>query len=121
MEAQESTTHFSTLSEAMNALKEKGYTLDFVVNDNIRLATTNQDNKVYSNDQVKVVEFHRFEGESDPGDMSVLYAIETNDGQKGLLVDAFGMNASRKVGDFVRHMELGHNLPSPNSAFYTNS
>lgn len=104
----------------MNHLKEKGYDHDFIVNDNIKLATTNFDRKEYTNDEVKVVEFHRFEGDSDVGDMTVLYAIETNDGHKGLLIDAYGPDASRKVGDFVRGMELGHNLPAPNSPYYTN-
>lgn len=104
----------------MNSMKEKGFDHEFTVTADIKLATTNKDCEEFSNDQVKVVEFHRFEGESDPGDMTVLYGIETNDGKKGLLIDAYGPEASRKVGDFVRGMELGHNLPSPNSAYYTN-
>jgi hypothetical protein len=43
----------------------------------------------------------RFEGVSDPDDMSVIYAIESRGGLRGTLVDAFGVYSDPAVGDFV--------------------
>ncbi len=45
--------------------------------------------KTYQPDQVKVVNFYRYEGESDPDDNAILYAIETTEGEKGTIVDAY--------------------------------
>ena len=40
----------------------------------------------------------RFEGVSDPDDMSIVYAIESRDGTRGTLVDAFGVYSDPVVG-----------------------
>lgn len=64
--------------------------------------------RVYSPHEVKIINFYRFEGESDPADMSILYAIETIDGERGVLVDAYGPYASRVTGDFIVEVEKIH-------------
>lgn len=46
--------------------------------------------RVYPPDVLAIVGHRSFEGMSDPDDMSVLYAIESADGTKGSIVDAFG-------------------------------
>src|SRR5438128_6065308 len=46
--------------------------------------------RLYQPADVTVPNFFRFEGISDPADMSILYEIETNDGCKGTLIDAYG-------------------------------
>ena len=53
-----------------------------------------------------IAEYHRFEGVSDPGDMSIVYAIETRSGIRGTLVDAFGVYADPRVGAFVKEVAL---------------
>jgi hypothetical protein len=52
-----------------------------------------------------VVNYFRFEGPSNPDDMSILYAIEANDGVKGTLVDAYGTYASPEVNQFILEVE----------------
>lgn len=47
----------------------------------------------YTPQQFEVVEVYRFEGMSNPDDNSVIYAIKTDDGNKGTLVDAYGAYA----------------------------
>ncbi len=79
---------YDTLSQAMNSLKEDGYTIDFHAKGNALVATN--DEKSYSADDFDIDEVHRFEGMTNPGDMSILYAISSRDGSKGLLIDAFG-------------------------------
>ena len=49
---------------------------------------------------------HRFEGVSDPDDMSILYAIETRSGVRGTLADAFGAYADPRVGAFLRDVAV---------------
>ena len=39
------------------------------------------------------MDFYRFEGESNPDDMSILYAIEANDGISGTISSAYGTYA----------------------------
>lgn len=56
--------------------------------------------KLYTPEQVRVINFFRFEGFSDPDDNAVLYLIETEDGLKGTLVDAYGTYADPIVHKF---------------------
>lgn len=82
-----------TLSQKMNELKEQGYVQDFNLKDDKIV-----DNKVdssYLPEQFNVDEFYRFEGMSNPADNSILYAITTSDGQKGLLVDGYGVSGGQ--------------------------
>ena len=78
----------NTLSEVMNELKDKGYTDDFEIENDLLVGK--ETDKKYQSDELTIKKTYRFEGDSDPGDMSILYAIETNDGHKGTYVDAFG-------------------------------
>ena len=48
-------------------------------------------------EDLTIREFHRFEGISDPDDMSIVYAIESRDGTRGTLVDAFGVYSNPAV------------------------
>jgi hypothetical protein len=92
-------------------LKERGYKEDFrVEKDGLR--TYENDAKVYKPDEVKITNFYRFEGVSDPGDMTVLYVIETSDGVKGTLSDGYGPYASEEVSKFiVQVQEIQKQIP----------
>lgn len=91
-------TDLKTLAECMTLLKKEGYTKDFQITE--RGLKAMDDDRLYQAEEVKIANFYRFEGETDPGDMSILYAIETNDGVKGTLSDAYGHYASGKVTEF---------------------
>ena len=99
---------YSTLSEATTDLKTRGFDHDFVVNEDIRLTATNLSGIDYGTDEVKVSEFHRFEGESDPADMTIVYGIETQGGERGVLIDAYGANSDEKVDEFVKMLHIEH-------------
>ena len=88
-----------TLSSCSNMMKKEGFKEDFQVTKK-GLTTFNED-KFYSPGDVTIVNFYRFEGTSDPGDNSVLYVIETNDGIKGTLVDSYGAYADSDVSKFI--------------------
>jgi len=94
----------STLTSCTAALMKEGFTENFVATETGIEAPSN--NKTYIPDEVKIVSFYRFEGESDPADNSILYAIETNDGIKGQLIDSYGSPyVSQRVGTFIREVE----------------
>ena len=77
-----------TLAYCQNQAVKKGYVGNFrAVPTGLEFIETGAS---YKPDQINVVDFYRFEGISDPADMAVLYVIETADGAKGTLVDAYG-------------------------------
>lgn len=81
---------FDTLSQAMNVLRDEGYVEDFNLKQNC-LECRNGEYKVF-HDEFKVDEYYRFEGMSDPGDSSILYAISSDKYKlKGQLVNGYGI------------------------------
>jgi hypothetical protein len=94
---------YSTLAEAIEDLKKKGYTINFRINKNGKLEGSG--GNTFSTSDVKLAEFHRFEGMSDPGDSTILYALETSSGLKGTLVDSYGADASELTSEFMKNVE----------------
>lgn len=92
-------THMKTLSSCMNKLKEFGFKEEYVVKEN--LLRSLDSGEAYTSDHVKIINFYRFEGESDPSDNSILYALQTKDGKRGLLVDAYGIYSDPDIGKFI--------------------
>lgn len=92
-----------SLSSCLAKMIADGYTEDFRgEDDGLRAIRTE---KIYKPDEVSIVNFFRFEGSSDPDDTSILYVIETNDGVRGTLVDAYGTYASPEVNRFIVDVE----------------
>ena len=92
--------YMSPLVNREDASKQNGFTENFEVETATRMVSSSG-NKVYSPSKVKIVNFYRFEGMSDPGDSNILYEIETNDGKKGLLVTPYGPDCPAHIGAFV--------------------
>lgn len=59
----------------------------------------------YSPSEIKIMNFYRYEGMSDPEDNSILYVMETNDGHKGMLLDGYGIYADNVVSHFMDSVE----------------
>ena len=103
MEITSTKKEMKTLASTLNKLVTEGYTEDFKVSETGLLSL--QQEAKYSPEEVHVVDFFRFEGESDPADNSILYVIETTDGIKGTLTDAFGPYADAGVTKFMKEVE----------------
>ena len=99
----DSTEKMPTLSEKINKALVQGYTENFKVTS--RGLTDEVEGKSYLASEINIPNFHRFEGYSDPQDNAILYWIETNDGRKGILVDAYGPYSDVKVSNFIREVE----------------
>jgi len=82
---------YDTLSEAINSLQKRGYSSDFNLKQE-HIECNALKLKLHPED-FEVDEVHRFEGMSSTDDNSILYAIHSKKGVKGLLVDAYGMYA----------------------------
>src|SRR2546425_209038 len=102
-----------TLAGVMDDLTRRGYTEQFMVADGGLRAVGS--GKRFPADQTMISEYHRFEGVSDPDDMSIIYAIETRSGIRGTLVDAFGVYADPQVGEFMADVALRNAGPSSNA------
>ena len=74
--------HYATVSKALEELNNKGYTVDFNV----------QESKIINNpNDFEIQHIYRYEGVSDPGDEATVFGIESKTGEKGVFVA--GLNA----------------------------
>lgn len=103
MENNDEIPHMKSLSLCLNRMVLDGFTDDFKVEES-GLKSLKTEN-VYQPDQVTVKNFFRFEGQSDPNDNTIMYVIETNDGVKGTLIDAYGAYADIKVSEFFNQVD----------------
>ncbi|WP_282074268.1 phosphoribosylpyrophosphate synthetase [Maribacter aquivivus] len=95
---------YISLSIAIKSLQEEGYTEDFNLCD---AGVENKSKKnIHNATELDVVKFYRFEGMSNPDDNTILYVIETSTGEKGLLVDAYGMYAGNISKDLIEKLKL---------------
>ena len=96
----------ATLAGVMDDLASRGFEEHFMLaNGRLRAASSG---KTFAADQVVITEYHRFEGVSDPDDMAILYGIETRNGLRGALADAFGVYADPLVGAFMEDVQIRH-------------
>ena len=55
--------------------------------------------------EVQIDHILRFEGQSDPGDMTILFALRTPSGAKGLYAAAFGAETPAEDVDVITRMQ----------------
>ena len=95
--------YMRSLTTCLNRMISDGYTEDFKVTD--EGLESLHEHRNYKPEQIEVVNFFRFEGESDPDDNAILYVIETNDGIKGTLIDAYGVYNDQDISGFMKNVE----------------
>lgn len=93
----------TTMVTVTNNLTREGYTENFVAHEEGIEAPSK--NKVYKPEEVRIKSFYRFEGISDPADNGVVFAVETKDGVKGQLIDAYGAYANPNISKFLCDVE----------------
>ena len=95
---------YSTLASAIDDLASSGFIEHFGVSGAaLRSFDTG---RTFSADEVVIREYRRFEGVSDPDDMSIVYAIEGQGGVRGTLVDAFGAYSDPAVSAFLDRVPI---------------
>src|SRR5499426_4850667 len=103
-----------TLAETINHLNRQGFTGHFgVIADGLREFGSGL---TFRADELRICGCFRFEGVSDPGDMGMVYAIESRTGVRGTLVDACGVYSNPAISDFVARVAIGPTAMSRNRA-----
>lgn len=102
-EPNDKTTQMNTLTACVNKVVKDGYTDSFKVTKQGLYSCSTDDH--FTPADVKVINFYRFEGESDPADNTIMYVIETSGGHKGTLVDAYGPYSDVNVSKFMADVE----------------
>ena len=96
---------YDTVSEAVNDLKKRGFDLDFNLQENCLIC---HDDKFNIND-FEITEVYRFEGNTDPSDEAVVYAIESISGMKGVLVNGYGISADAMSSEMAKKLSVNRN------------
>lgn len=91
------------LSDRVNKAMKDGYTANMKVTKQGLYVESND--KTYTPTEVKIIDFYRFEGQSDPADNAIMYVVETADGAKGTLIDAYGAYADEQINKFMTEVE----------------
>ena len=83
--------HYATVSKALEELTEKGFSIDFNI----------QEGRIINNpNEFTIVHIYRYEGNTDPGDEAMVFGIESSTGEKGVFVagnSAFTENSAAMV------------------------
>ncbi len=96
--------NYETMTEAVDALLQRGYRYNFNF-ENGALYCSGID-ECFKPDDLLITEVYRFEGITDPTDSSVVYAIESKQGHKGVLVDAYGVYADESKNNFLKDIPV---------------
>ncbi len=98
---------YDTIVDGINGLKQRGYNIDFNIAFDKLICTDNI--HVLNPDDFEITEMYRFEGNSDPSDEDILYAIESKDGKlKGLITSAYGMYADAASTEMLKKLSMHH-------------
>ena len=91
---------YGTLSETINALNKEGYTLDFNIHEQCIVCHSNS--LKFSPKEFEIDKVFRFEGDTNPEDQSILYAISSiKNNVKGLLVNGYGISVDTEVNELI--------------------
>ena len=98
---------YTSMAEAIQGLKKRGFTANFEFLDQAFRDVNS--GRTFKAEDLTIVEHSRFEGSSDPDDMSVIYAIESDEGSQGIIAHAFGVYANPELGGFLNNVRIREN------------
>jgi hypothetical protein len=97
--------NYDTVTGALTGLKAKGYTMDFNIAFDKIICLEND--FCLNPHEFEITEVYRFEGDTDPGDEEVVYAVESKDGtMKGVITSAYGMYADAISTDMIKKLAI---------------
>lgn len=93
---------YDTVSAAVNGLKARGYVSDFTLDEDCLLCGDVR----HDLEDFEIVEVYRFEGDTDPADEAVVYAVDGSKGKKGILITGYGASAEGMSADMARKLSI---------------
>ena len=92
--------HYATVSKALEELKEKGFTIDFNI----------QETKIINSpDDFEIVHIYRYEGQTDPADEATVFGIKSITGEKGVFVAGLAAFADKSAAMVLNELSIkGH-------------
>ena len=96
---------YDTVTEALQGLKQRGFTVDFNIAFDKLICS---DNKIcLQPEEFEIVESYRFEGDSNPDDEDVVYAVASKDGKiKGVISSAYGPYADPASNRIIQKLAM---------------
>ncbi len=103
------TTEMTTLSTVLEKLRVKRRDNEFTMTPE---GFTCNGKKFYQPEDLTIIKTYRFEGESDPGDSSILYLIQANDQLIGYSLDTYGAESNNPEGydDFIKKIRMENKI-----------
>lgn len=96
--------NYAGVTQALADLRARGYTDEFDFKDDHLFC--NSKGIRFNPAELQITEVYRFEGESDPEDSSVVYAIESIGGLRGVIIDAYGAYADEQKTRFLSKLKM---------------
>lgn len=97
---------YATVTEAINDLAKRGYTTDFELLAEKECITCHKTSLYLSPDEFEIDEIYRFEGNTDPGDEMIVFAISAKKHTvKGIIVNAYGMYADATTSKIIERLK----------------
>ena len=93
---------YDSLVDALDDLRKRGYEADFEPQSNC-LYCRELDMRL-SEQEFTIDEVYRFEGNSDPDDNTILYALTSPSGVKGIIVDGYGASSDNISFEMAKNL-----------------
>ncbi len=96
---------YDTVTEALIDLKKRNYSIDFNIAFDKIICSNNE--LCLTIEEFEIVEIYRFEGDTNPSDEDIVYAVESRDGTiKGTLTSAYGMYAESVSTQMIKKLSI---------------
>jgi hypothetical protein len=98
--------NYDTVSEAINDLIKRGYTIDFSIHPEQDCLVCKATTDPLSPEEFEIDETYRFEGNTDPGDEMIVFAISSKKYKmKGVVVNGYGMYSDSRISKIVERLK----------------
>lgn len=94
---------YESIVDALNDLRKRGYEADFEPQNNC-LYCRELDMRL-NEEEFHIDEVYRFEGNSNPDDNAVLFALTSPTGVKGTIVDGYGSSNDKLSFEIARKLK----------------
>ena len=95
--------NYDSLADTLDDLKKRGYDADFETQSNC-LYCSDLDLRLYE-EEFHVDEVYHFEGDFNPDDTAVVYALTSPTGVKGIIVDGSGASSNNISFDIAKKLQ----------------